>query len=459
MSLFVYKMMHKMDSRYPKTTIKALKLVFFFLSTYLKLRNKIYKPRKSVIFAGQAYYNAWYLSRELRKLGWKADVLNWDENPASQIYYHGEDFKFQYKHQYDLYINLCFYLKALLQFDVYHFSNTHGMQFGATLSNWFKERLGESYEIHFIKSVNKKIVYSNNGCLDGVSQTAFSKWGPDSVCDICVWKNEALVCCDERNLTWGAFRNHIADYQCLFGGNRADFNDSPLVHEVPEFYCLNDQLWHPDIVIPDTFKLKRKTKNSLFVYHTVGNKKDRTNEKGINIKSSHIYLPLIEKLNQEGMDIELISPEGIPNKDIRYYQVQADIFLDMLTYGWYGATAREAMMLGKPVVCYIRPEWLESLRQELPECADTLPIISATPETAEMIIRDLINNPEKRMEIGRKSREFCLRWHSDTVSAKRFDEIYTRLLQGDLQPKVSGKLSDLLETPISLTLVSDKECS
>ena len=37
------------------------------------------KPR--VLMVGQAYYNAWYLSRALRELGWKADVLNWDATP------------------------------------------------------------------------------------------------------------------------------------------------------------------------------------------------------------------------------------------------------------------------------------------------------------------------------------------------------------------------------------------
>ena len=40
--------------------------------------------RGRVLYVGQAYYNAWYLSRALRKLGWKADVLNWDASPAAQ---------------------------------------------------------------------------------------------------------------------------------------------------------------------------------------------------------------------------------------------------------------------------------------------------------------------------------------------------------------------------------------
>jgi glycosyltransferase involved in cell wall biosynthesis len=86
------------------------------------------------------------------------------------------------------------------------------------------------------------------------------------------------------------------------------------------------------------------------------------------------------------------------------------------------------MMLGKPVICYIRPEWLESLRQEIPAYADELPIISATPHMVETVLRDLIKNPKKRREIGIRSREFALRWHSSDVAGKRFDQIYRDLL-------------------------------
>ena len=43
----------------------------------------------------------------------------------------------------------------------------------------------------------------------------------------------------------------------------------------------------------------------------------------------------------------------MPNKDVRFIQVQADIVVDQLNYGRYGAQAREGMMLGRPTVCYI----------------------------------------------------------------------------------------------------------
>ena len=432
--LFLYKKIYGFCERHPKIEFISLKFILLCVSLYLKTQKKLIWRRKSVLFVGHCYYNSWYLSRSLRKLGWKADVLNWDENAASQIYYHGEDFRFLHPNgSIGVYGDLFFYLCALLKYEIFHFSNMHGIQFGSVLHDWFSSRFGESYEIYLLKSLGKKIVYSNNGCLDGVSQTAFSQWAPESVCTICRWQNEPSVCNDSKNLAWGKFRNQVADYQCLYGGNRADYNISSQVHEVPEFYCLNEELWNPDIIVPASYRLKKTTESTIFLYHAVGNRKERTSEQGVNIKSSHVYLPLIEKLRGEGFNLELISPEGVPNKEVRYLQVQADIFLEMLTYGWYGANVREAMMLGKPVICFIRPEWLESLREELPECAEELPIINATPATVESVLRDLIVNPDKRREVGERSRHFALKWHSDTVAGKRFDDIYSRLLKGDLQ--------------------------
>jgi hypothetical protein len=386
---------------------------------------------KRVLFAGQAYYNAWYLSRVLRDLGWKADVLNWDMNPTSQIYYHGEDFCFDVE-AVDLQEQMLgFCVAALYAYDVFHFSNVGGIAFGWSVERVFETHFGAHSEIELLKDLGKKIVYSNNGCLDGVSQTVFAQWGPESVCSICRWHDEPTVCSDERNLAWGRFRNSVADFQCTLGGNRVDFNDDPMVHEVPEFYCLDKEFWHPQIVIPEAFRLPPKPEGTIWLYHAVGNKAERTRNDGVNVKCSQVYLPLIKKLKGEGLLLELLEPTGIPNKEVRFLQAQADIFLDMLTYGWFGATAREAMMLGKPVICYIRPEWLESVRQEIPDYAAELPIISATPTTVEAVLRDLIADPDKRREIGRRSREFAVKWHSAEAGGRRFDEIYSKLLRGD----------------------------
>jgi glycosyltransferase involved in cell wall biosynthesis len=366
----------------------------------------------------------------LRERGWKADLLNWDGNPLSQIFYHGEDFRFVGKPD-EVLQSLRFYVGALYGYDVFHFANAHGIGFGWGLGALLAPLLGEHGEIHLLKQLGKKIAYTNNGCLDGVSQTAFSKWGPESVCSICRWKDEPTVCSDERNLRWGRFRNSVADYQCLLGGNRVDYNDDPRVHEDPWVYCLDPEVWHPDLQVPQEFRIGRRSERTMLLYHAVGNRETRTRQDGVNIKSSHVYLPLIDKLRGSGWDIELIEPVGVPNKDVRFLQLQADIFLDMLSFGWFGANAREAMMLGKPVICFLRPEWLQSLREELPEYAEELPIVSATPETIEEVLVDLMSDAGKRAEVGRRSREFMLKWHSAPAAAAHFDSVYARLLAGD----------------------------
>ena len=383
-----------------------------------------------VLFAGQAYYNAWYLSRGLRKLGWKADVLNWDLNRDADLYYHGQDFRLRgLLGRRTLWRHLAFLALAASNYDIFHFSNAKAIKFSNRLHDYFADHFSAGAEIRLLKRLGKKIVYSNNGCLDGVAQSSFAAWGDKPVCDDCPWRERPEICSDEGNLAWGEFRNSVADFQALTGGNRADYNDDPTVHEVPEFYCLDPGFWRPDLAVPSRFRLEMP-ENTVKIYHAVGNFDDRS-ELGSqrNLKSTHIYVPLIEQLKEEGHDVELLFFKDVPNNELRYLQAQADIVVDMLTVGWYGANVREGLMLGKPVVCYLRPEWLESARKEIPDFVDDLPIVSATPETVHDVLVDLIENPDKRREIGRSSREFAVKWHSEEAGARRFDSIYRGLLE------------------------------
>lgn len=413
----------------PRLQVILRWLILFVFAPALSFTGWGNQKRKSVLYVGQAYYNNWYLSRALRNLDWTADVLNWDLNPGSQIYYHGEDFRIEYKSTHDVRNFYKFFFKSLSKYDVFHFANKGGLQFGEPMRSATQKLLNEEgFEIRFLKALGKKIVYSNNGCLDGVSQTAFSRWGPESVCSICRWQNEPMVCSDDLNLAWGKFRNEVADYQCTLGGNRVDYNDDPRVHEVPEFYCLDKDFWRSDIKIPERYRLPHLPLGGVRLYHAVGNRAERTNSDGVNIKSSHVYLPLINQLRNEGHHLDLIEPTGIPNREVVFLQAQADIFLDMLTFGWFGANAREAMMLGKPVICFLRPEWLMSIRKEIPDYIDELPVISATPQTVKAVLLDLIMDKEKRLKIGRDSRRFAEKWHSSEAGARRFDQIYSDLL-------------------------------
>ena len=80
-------------------------------------------PGKRVLYVGQAYYNSWYLSRELRKIGWKADLLNWNDNPDDQLFFHGQDFSLTASGSRALHRHFWFYLKSIIRYDIYHFAN------------------------------------------------------------------------------------------------------------------------------------------------------------------------------------------------------------------------------------------------------------------------------------------------------------------------------------------------
>lgn len=449
---------------------------------------------KSILFVGQSFYHAWFLSRELRKIGWKADLINIDYHPGTQGYYHGEDIQFSYSHA-DLIFRLNTYLNSFIRYEVFHFANKGGIyylkeessigkgryifplldsfynlffkgksyqqvfnllatwgliktsaqkqvtitSFGhflyrKILLQWFCHKFGKAWDIKFLKKAGKKIGYANNGCNDGVLKSSFAKWPPFNTCLICNWNNHPEVCNDHLNAQWGQFRNEMADYQCNIGSNKADFNLDDSVFESPWFYCMDSNFWNPNALIPSNYLLPYP-KDVVKVYHSVGNFESRSGAKNVTIKCTHIYLDLFEKFKAEGLPTELIFFHGLPNKIIKYYQMQADIVVDMLTFGFFGANVREAMMLGKPVICYLRPEWLDEMRKEIPEYVNELPVISATPETIEAILRELITNKEKRKEVGIRSREFAVKWHGSINAARYFD----KFLQLQIENKVTKK--------------------
>ena len=45
------------------------------------------------------------------------------------------------------------------------------------------------------------------------------------------------------------------------------------------------------------------------------------------------------------------------------------------------------------------------------------------------MIDELIEDPAQRRELGARGREFALKWHSAKAAARRFDEIYSELLE------------------------------
>lgn len=143
-------------------------------------------------------------------------------------------------------------------------------------------------------------------------------------------------------------------------------------------------------------------------------------------KGTQYLLDAAAELRREGVCLELVLVEHTSREQARLAYERADIAVDQLLAGWYGAFAVEAMCLGKPVVSYLREPDLARLPQAF---ATELPIIPATPATVKEVLRDLLTRRRNELpELGRRARRFAEKWHDPRKIAAETVRDYELLL-------------------------------
>jgi glycosyltransferase involved in cell wall biosynthesis len=393
---------------------------------------KMQGPARSVIFLHNSYYHFFYLARALRERGWRAvSVSLEDPNGINAQYYHGEDINMhdadplQHKANIDATFDF-----AKRCFQLFHFS-------GAGILGFYPSSyaLDEPPEIEQWKRLGKKVAYTINGCKDATSQTEVRRWAMTStgrsLCDNCVWQHRPDVCNDKDNLAWGAKLHRYANLVFSEMQPSLDYLSSkyPNVVRGPHTMPNDEMFWRPDLEIPAAFLIPREA-GEVFIYHAVGNY-DYRSTGGRNIKGTPAVVDAIHKLRAEGLKVKLLFFSKVPNTHIRYYQAQADIVVDQLWAGNWGATAREAMMLGKPVVGFVNP--FEYDERDRLEVLETTPIVNADVDTVYEVLRSLVLDPARRQSIGCASREFAVRWHGAKACAERYERAYDGIMAGDLR--------------------------
>jgi hypothetical protein len=205
-----------------------------------------------------------------------------------------------------------------------------------------------------------------------------------------------------------------------------EYRTTAIAFREPLTMCLDPDQWRPDLEVPPEHRLDREP-GEIIAVHAFGNKEARSHS-GRDIKGSHAIVLAVERLKSDGLPIRLVTPTGIPSRQMRFLQVQADLILDQLNYGRYGAQAREGLMLGKPTICHLDNRQGPGLRplRSIAEC----PLVDATEETVYDVLKGLLAAPEERARIGAASRAYALKWHSADACALRYERVYDRLMAG-----------------------------
>ncbi|MDD2696645.1 MAG: glycosyltransferase [Candidatus Pacebacteria bacterium] len=382
------------------------------------MENKEIKKKLRILHmpGGVALYQPYLLTRGLRLMGHKADYLAYYvPETAAWLMQGTPDFNLNLRAKnynfFDILLNaikiIGFFIWSLFNYDVFHFHS--GLTF--TPQRGFLKKYFLYFDVKILKLLRKKVVFQWWGCQIRLKQ--IDEKYKYSCCHTCTLQRQSFGegkenCNDEFKIKVVALTKKLGDLNLTSGDLLVMFPHMKLLNN-----AVNTDLWKPLPFeeIPEKFRLP-KTDN-LKIYHAYGNAEIRAGD----AKGSSFVKKAVEELQKEGYKIELMIFDKVPNLDLRYYQMQADICVDQLRAGCYGSNAVECMAVGKPVIVYMRNDVLKILPPDLP-------IVNANPDNIKEVLRGLIEHKELREKIGKQSREFAVKKHDFRAVAKKLEEYY-----------------------------------
>lgn len=131
--------------------------------------------------------------------------------------------------------------------------------------------------------------------------------------------------------------------------------------------------------------------------------------------SRHIYSAVDNLKNK--YQFEFVKLQNLSKDELIQEILHCDLVIDQMLVGFYGILTVEAMLLQKPVVCYIRDDIWNKIERDCP-------IYNANPDTLEEILGNIFMNPEELIERGEKSRQYALDYHSPRKIAENMLKIF-----------------------------------
>jgi hypothetical protein len=285
---------------------------------------------------------------------------------------------------------LAFLAKAARQYDVFHFN------FGQAM---LPAPGGWGVDLPLLRALGKRVFMTFQGC--DARQTSYCR------------AHFAVSCCGGAETGPG---------QCttaMDAGKRSSIRYA--ARHCHGLFCVNPDLLH---VVPGASfvpyasvdprmieVVPPRAEGPVRIVHAPTNRA---------VKGTASIMAAIESL-RGSFDFEWTCLEHLTHAEAMKRYREADLVIDQLRVGWYGALAVEIMAMGKPVVCYVRESDLGGIP---PAMRDGLPLIQATPDTIAPVLRETLAHRERLTALGASGRAFVERWHDPRRIAGRLLEVY-----------------------------------
>lgn len=146
-------------------------------------------------------------------------------------------------------------------------------------------------------------------------------------------------------------------------------------------------------------------------------------------KGTEFVEAAVAQLVADGLQVELVLLEGVPNEQVRTVMASVDILAEQFIATGYALNGIEGLASGLPVMANLEHEAYTRVFRRygfLNEC----PILSTSPETLVRNLRVLVENPQLRRTLGQAGRAFAEKYHSYAMAQYLFGSIQDKLLYG-----------------------------
>jgi glycosyltransferase involved in cell wall biosynthesis len=147
-------------------------------------------------------------------------------------------------------------------------------------------------------------------------------------------------------------------------------------------------------------------------------------------KGTEFLIQAVEELRGEGLLVELVLLEKVPNDIVRQTMHDVDILAEQFIASIYGLSGIEGMASGLPILVNLESE-PHSRPFRRYSYLDECPALSTSPETITANLRRLVTDPQLRETLGRAGREYVEKYHSFSTAQYMFGAIYRKILDGD----------------------------